>query len=134
MVLVDTSVWIGFFSGRSSVPVDCFRAAIEQRVPFALTALIYQEILQGAGSDKAFEQLKGLLDGQRMLEPKHGVASHERAARIYFDCRRLGITIRSTIDCITAQVALEHDAMLLHDDRDFPNIGKVVPQLRLAPS
>jgi len=49
-----------------------------------------------------------------------------------FDCRRAGITIRSSIDCLIARVAIEHGLMLLHDDRDFERISKVVPDLTLA--
>jgi predicted nucleic acid-binding protein len=36
-----------------------------------------------------------------------------------------GITLRSTIDCLIAQQALEDDAMLLHDDDDFERMREV---------
>jgi predicted nucleic acid-binding protein len=51
---------------------------------------------------------------------------------MYFDCRRAGITLRSSIDCTIAQIAVEHGAALLHNDRDFERIGRVVPRLRFA--
>ena len=51
---------------------------------------------------------------------------------MYFDCRRAGFTIRSAIDCLIARVALEHELMLLHDDRDFEKIVGIVPDLALA--
>ena len=38
-----------------------------------------------------------------------------------------GITIRSTIDCIVAQTTIEHDLYLLHHDKDFEIMGKVIP-------
>lgn len=132
MVLVDTSVWLGFLRGRDTVPVGRLRTALEQDVPVALTELIYQEILQGADSESTFARLKQYFSGQRVLLPKHGIGTFERAARIYFDCRRKGITVRSTIDCVIAQIAIEHDAVLLHDDSDYVGIGKAVPQLKLA--
>jgi len=56
--------------------------------------------------------------------PKHEKNSYSQAAHIYFTCRRHGITIRSTIDCIIAQLAIEHDLILLHSDRDFEQIAK----------
>jgi predicted nucleic acid-binding protein len=54
------------------------------------------------------------------------VESFARAARIYFDCKKKGITIRSTIDCLIAQTALEHDLFLLHNDTDFDAMASVI--------
>jgi predicted nucleic acid-binding protein len=133
LVLVDTSVWLAFLKGRATTPVGYLRSALDKDLPVSLTAFIYQEILQGADSEKAFQRLRRFFAGQRMLEPTRGLDSYERAARIYFDCRRLGITVRSTIDCLVAQIAIEHDALLLHDDRDYHGIARAVPQLRLVP-
>jgi predicted nucleic acid-binding protein len=47
------------------------------------------------------------------------------AARIYYDCRRRGLTVRSTLDCVVAQIAIEHGVPLLHDDRDYTAISRV---------
>jgi predicted nucleic acid-binding protein len=46
-------------------------------------------------------------------------------------CRRKGMTIRSTIDCLIAQIAIEHDLELLHSDRDFENMVSVIPELKI---
>ena len=51
---------------------------------------------------------------------------------MYFDCRSAGMTVRSAIDCLIARVAIEHDLLLLHEDRDFEKISGVVPELALA--
>ena len=48
-----------------------------------------------------------------------------------FSCRRAGVTLRSTIDCLIAQVALEHDLIVVHNDRDFDLLSGVVPEVRL---
>jgi hypothetical protein len=55
------------------------------------------------------------------------VESFAQAAKIYFQCRRKGITVRSTIDCLIAQTAIEHNLLLLHDDRDYEGIASVIP-------
>ena len=60
--------------------------------------------------------------------------SHREAAHIYFSCRRKGITIRSTIDCLIAQISIEHDLILLHNDKDFTHMAAVIPQLKLFPA
>lgn len=54
------------------------------------------------------------------------VASHSwrAAARIYYDLRRKGLTVRSSIDCCIAQIALENDLVLVRDDRGFKAIAQ----------
>jgi len=49
------------------------------------------------------------------------------AARLFFDLRRKGLTVRSTIDCCIAQLAMEQGLILLHNDRDFDTIASVHP-------
>jgi predicted nucleic acid-binding protein len=49
------------------------------------------------------------------------------AARIYFDLRRTGRTVRSPIDCCIAQIAIDHAALLLHRDRDFTTTAQMRP-------
>jgi predicted nucleic acid-binding protein len=51
--------------------------------------------------------------------------SWQAAARIYYDLRRRGLTVRSPIDCCIAQAALENDLLLIHNDRDFETIAQV---------
>ena len=52
---------------------------------------------------------------------------HLEAARILFDCRRKGLTVRSSTDCLIAALAMERGGVLLHDDADFDAIAKVRP-------
>ncbi len=46
-------------------------------------------------------------------------------------CRTKGITIRSTIDLLIAQTAIDNDVMLLANDSDFLNIAKIIPELKI---
>jgi predicted nucleic acid-binding protein len=46
------------------------------------------------------------------------------AAAIYRDGRRRGYTIRSTVDCLIAAVAVENGASVWHRDRDFDAIAR----------
>ncbi|MEI6385035.1 MAG: hypothetical protein WCQ50_00260 [Spirochaetota bacterium] len=45
--------------------------------------------------------------------------------------RKAGITIRSTMHLLIAQTAIENDLLLLHDDRDFTNMARAIPELRM---
>ena len=83
-------------------------------------------------SDRAFEDLDAVLSTQRFYPPRDPVATFGDAARLYARCRRAGVTVRSTIDCLIAQIAIENDLALLHNDRDFKRMAKVAPELRLA--
>jgi hypothetical protein len=65
------------------------------------------------------------LDAQDYLECS--VESWTGAARIFFDLRRVGKTVRSPIDCCIAQIAMDHDVLLLHRDRDFETISGLRP-------
>ena len=126
MILVDTSVLIDFFRGNITESSNRFEAVLNKGIPFGISSIIFQEVLQGANSEKEYNLLKHYLSKQRFYNPRDSVESFADAAKIYVDCRRLGITIRSTIECIIAQTALEHDLMLLHNDRDFIAMTRVV--------
>jgi predicted nucleic acid-binding protein len=80
--------------------------------------------------------MPGYLDGQSYLEMSHG--GWTDAARIYFELKQRGFTVRSTLDCSIAVVALQHGLTLLHNDRDFETIAMVRPlkhqRIQLSPS
>ena len=127
MILVDTSVLIHFFKGVDSESSRKFRIVLQRGIPFGINSLIFQEILQGAGSEKEYLTLKKYLETQRFYHLREPIDSFAKAAKIYLDCRKKGITIRSTIDCLIAQTALENDLFLLHEDSDFDLMAKVIP-------
>jgi len=127
MILVDTSVLIQFFKGINSEGAKIFSIVLQRKIPFGINSLIFQEVLQGAGSEKEYLILKKYLESQRFYHLKDPVDSFAKAAKIYLDCRKKGITIRSTIDCLIAQTALENGLVLLHEDSDFDLMSKVIP-------
>jgi predicted nucleic acid-binding protein len=127
MILVDTSVLIQFFKGINSEGAKKFSIVLQRKIPFGINSLIFQEVLQGAGSEKEYLILKKYLESQRFYHLKDPVDSFVKAAKIYLDCRKKGITIRSTIDCLIAQTALENGLVLLHEDSDFDLMSKVIP-------
>ena len=87
---------------------------------------VYGFVMDGAKTEKEYATLKEYLSSQRFFHPKNPVESYAQAALIYFACRRKGITVRSTIDCLIAQIALEHDLFLLHNDSDFIAMAPVI--------
>src|SRR4029078_4769138 len=132
MYLIDTSVWIDYFRGVENNATIYFSSLIERGLQFGITGIIYQEILQGAASQKDFEQLKNYLSTQRFFNPRDEISTYESAANLFYQCRRKGITIRSTIDCLIAQIATEYDLILLHNDKDYARIQSIFPELLLV--
>ncbi len=131
MFLVDTSVWIDYFREKNNSSVQYLVTLLDEEAPFGITGIIYQELLQGAASKSDFDYLSEYLGTQRFYHLHDDVQSYQNAAKLYFDCRRKGITIRSTIDCLIAQITIENNLILLHNDEDFKRISMVSPDLKL---
>ncbi len=129
MYLVDTSVWIDYINGRDAKHVTFLDQILSNPLAFGLNGLIYMEILQGANNQKAFEQFQRYFSGQQFYHLLHTEKSYTKAAQIYFDCRRNGITIRSSVDCLIAQCAIENDLILLHNDKDFVLMATIASTL-----
>ncbi len=126
MILVDTSVLIDYFTGKSSKAAAVFQRVLDDNIPYGINSFIYQELLQGVKTEKDFARAKDYLDTQTFYFLKDPRASFAAAAKIYFQCRRKGVTVSSTIDCLIIQTAIEHNLYLLHKDGDFDNARKVV--------
>ena len=120
MIVVDTSVWVAVLRDAGKRPL--LEAALGSEAP-CLTRFTQLELLQGARDEGEWQKLANHLEGQVYVEL--AADSWPHAARIYFDLRRAGKTVRSAIDCGIAQLAIEHDALLLHCDRDFETIATV---------
>ena len=126
MILVDTSVIIDYLKGTENSATEKFQEILDRSIPFGINSLIYQEVLQGARNESEFNKLKEYLETLDFYELKKGRLSYEAAAYINFLCQRAGVTIRSTVDLLIAQTAIEHGIPLLHNDSDFGRIAGVV--------
>ena len=130
MVLIDTSVIINYLKNVDDQYTNTLTFLIDNKYPIGINNYIYQEILQGAKSEKEYEILKQYLN-QFHFYQLSGKSSYEAAAMMNVQCRNSGITIRSTIELLIAQTAIENDILLLTYDSDFYNMAKVIPQLRI---
>jgi predicted nucleic acid-binding protein len=88
--------------------------------------------LQGVSSEEEFDRLSQYLGTRGFYHPQDPVASYGEAARLFFLCRRAGITVRSATDCLIDRIAIEHELVLLHSDSDFDNVAGVMTELTLA--
>jgi predicted nucleic acid-binding protein len=131
MILVDTSIIVGYFRGAVGVAYDAFNELLNSDVALGIEDHIYQEVLQGARTSREFETLKEFLLTLRRYELRFGRQSYENAARRYALCRKIGVTIRTTVDVLIAETAIENHLYLLHHDRDFINMARVIKELEL---
>jgi predicted nucleic acid-binding protein len=104
--LVDTSAWIDYLRGTDDPHVRRLNALLEPPSAVVLTPVVFQEVLQGARDDATFRTYRTFFGSQRFVFPSDPIRSYVDAARIYQRCRLAGITIRSTIDCLIAQIAI----------------------------
>ncbi len=125
MIAVDTSVLVDLFRGRATAATERLQELERTGTPFAIPVICCQELLQGAKDRREWKLLHSYLETQEVLLPSDPWSSHVEAARIFFDCRRRGVTIRSSVDCLIAQLVLEVDGALLHDDEDFERMKSV---------
>jgi len=130
MVLVDTTVWIDLLRQRDTAAVARLRQLLAHGLA-AVAPVIVQEIVQGASSPESLQTLRDHFTALPMLVPRQDAATHADAGALYARCRWQGVTPRSPHDCLIAQLAIENQLALLHDDRDFEAIGRVEPALSL---
>ncbi|MBN1412130.1 MAG: PIN domain nuclease [Spirochaetales bacterium] len=131
MILMDTSVLIEYFKGKNNICTAAIDRILKNGIPFGINDFIYQEILQGARTIKEFQKLKEYLETIPFYHLNFGKESFEKAALINLTCRKAGYTVRSTIDLIIVETAIENDLFLLHNDNDFNHIAEIIPELKI---
>src|SRR5262245_22871742 len=115
MILVDTSAWIELLNGRGGGSADPLQ--------YLTTGLILQEVLQGLRPGPRSEELEeSLLALPRIADPLE-LSTFLHAADLYRQARRKGITVRTSVDCLIAAIAMEYRVPILHRDRDFDAIA-----------
>jgi predicted nucleic acid-binding protein len=121
LILVDSSVWVDFFSSSPGRAGAELRRMIEEADPFALTGVVVAEVLQGLTRDSG--RIEQYLMQWEMLEPR-GFETYREAAAIYRTARTKGIAL-TTIDTLIAAIALEHRASVFTLDQDFSGIARI---------
>ena len=130
MVLIDTSVLIPLLRGVKTAETKKFDEIVESGIPYGICNYVYQELLQGVRTENQFDLLKNYLDTQRFYDLRMGRESFANAARMLYKCQKAGVTIRKGIDLLIAQIAIDNDLKLLHNDKDFTRLMTVERRLK----
>jgi len=119
LILVDSSVWIDFFSQSPGLAGYELRRLMVEAEPLALSGMIVTEVLQGLTRD--VERIEHELSRWHLLEPQ-GFETYREAARLFRLARSRGVAL-TTVDALIAAVSLEHRAVLFTLDKDFGRIA-----------
>lgn len=117
MILVDSSVWIGYFNGKINPQTDWLDSALGREI-IIVGDFILVEVLQGFKSDRDYHKAKELLMNFRIMEML-GRELAIKSAENYRFLRKKGVTVHKTIDVIIGTFCIHHNISLLHDDQDF---------------
>ena len=121
IVLADTSVWISFLRG-SGVQFQERLVPLIMADRLATTPIIIMELLVGAKSEKEYEKLSKDLAALRCFDLSAKL--WQRACKLGYTLRHNGISV-PLIDTLIASVALENNALLLHNDRHYEMIASI---------
>ncbi|MBN8867451.1 MAG: PIN domain nuclease [Solirubrobacterales bacterium] len=122
MIVVDTSVWIDYLNDLATEQTEQVDLLLESEHLVGLAGPILTEVLLGFSDEQEVRGVSKQLLALPVLE-LDVIAGHIRAASIYRAARARGVTPRSTIDLLIAATCIEHDAWLLHNDRDFDHLA-----------
>jgi predicted nucleic acid-binding protein len=123
-VLIDSSAWIEYLRDRRQDVADRVEVLLDGQAA-ALTEAVTMEVLQGGRSSRHTRDLQRLLSRASLLR----VESHDfaEAAFLWRLCRANGETVRSSVDCLIAAVAIRTDTPVLAADRDFEALARHTP-------
>lgn len=119
MILVDTSVWIELLSVKPRRKIredDVLR--------FTTCGPIAQEVLQGLRPHPQSDAFRELFLALPVLSDPIPLSLFLSAGDIYRNGRSRGFTIRSSMDCLIAAVAIQNKVPVWHRDRDFTAIAR----------
>jgi hypothetical protein len=116
-VIVDSSVLIDYLGNHPKPETDWLDQNLGRR-RVGITTLILTEVLQGIRNDNQFAETLSVLERLSVFEAGSRDVAVESAGN-YRALRQRGITIRNTIDCLTATFCIHERYELLHNDRDF---------------
>ena len=122
-LLVDTSVWIEIFARPARLSIDDFT---DDRDRIVTCLPVVQEVLQGFDDERAFRIARTAMYALPCVDSPLTDRVIDDAAELYRRARRAGVTVRSSVDCLIAASAVRYHLTVVHNDRDFAHLTRVV--------
>lgn len=119
-ILIDTSVWIDYFTGIRNSLTDLTDDILAQARVF-VPRVVIAELIQGAKSEKEIKVIEEFLNAFTIVD--QSVDTWLDAGKLSFTIKKKGLTVH-LVDCYIALIASEHDCKLLTLDKHFRDIKK----------
>jgi predicted nucleic acid-binding protein len=110
-------VWIDYFRGTRSEQTETLDRLLGHTL-LVIGDLMLAEVLQGFDNEAEFHRARKMLTSLEVVD-LCGKEIAIQAANNFRVLRRLGVTVRKTIDVVIATRCIESGYDLLHNDRDF---------------
>ena len=117
MIVVDSSVWIDYFTGTDNKQTNTLDNILGLK-PVAIGDLILTEVLQGFRHNKDYKAARALFEDVTIFEML-GTEMALQSADNFRALRKKGITVRKTADVIIATCCIDRKLPLLFSDKDF---------------
>ena len=132
-VLADSSVWIDHLRGARTRETAILGALLDRLDPASghadqefdllVADLVLCEVLREIPDPSDYVAVRGTLLSFELVTIG-GIDLALQAADHYRALRRLGITVRKTIDLLIGSYCIANDCFLLHSDRDFDPMAR----------
>jgi len=100
------------------------RVSDDELVQLAVCPPVIQEVLQGLRDVPAQTVFEQRFLALPCLGDPLGLSTFRHAAEIYRLGRKAGVTVRASMDCLIAAIAIENHVPIWHRDRDFSGIAR----------
>lgn len=118
MVLVDTCVLIDVINAQQTPETVALDHFLRDQTSVFIGDLILMELLQGARTEADAATILSAMAEFQVVQIA-GSDCAVKAAHYFRSLRRVGITVRKTIDCLIATRCILDSLVLLSSDRDF---------------
>jgi predicted nucleic acid-binding protein len=88
---------------------------------------VIQEVLQGFDDEQAFRIARTAMYALPCVDSPLTSGTADVAVDLYRRARRAGVTVRSSVDCLIAASATRHQLTVLHRDRGYASLARLVP-------
>lgn len=121
-VLIDTSVWIGYFKGIDNQ----FAEKVDEVLTFSevyVPRVVIAELIQGAKSEKEVSVIEEFIGAFNIVDQTED--TWMKAGRLSFSMKRKGVSI-NIIDCYIAVIADKNNCKIFSLDEHFRTIKKFI--------
>ena len=126
MIAVGTAVWIDQLNDAATPQVERLRDIVANRRALLLVGdLVLCEVLQGLSSEREAALVERALR-RFAVESMTSPALAAQAAANHRALRGHGVTVRRTIDLLIGTFCIERGHKLLHNDRDFDGMERLL--------